>query len=178
MTIELSHGKARPTLPRSDDLAVPPPAADRPRQRDAQGRFAPGNTSGRGRGWRASIARMVGRDLQGEAAPLAREAWRVYTALLAELPHTGAQVSSLVASRARSAVLSARYAARAAELGLDTEEGQRALTLSMQLDQRAERLAVTALDISTRLAVAARTRTTNPIHAAILSAGQRPKEQM
>jgi hypothetical protein len=99
---------------------------------------------------------MVGRDLRGEVAPLAREAWRVFQALLKELPHTGAQVSCLVAARARSAVLSARFAVRAAELGLDTDAGRSALELSMKLDARAERLAVTSLDIATRLAASER----------------------
>ena len=170
MSIEQSHGKARPTLPRSKDLANVPPAGERPRQRDASGRFAPGNRAGVGRGWRAALARVLGRDLKGEVAPLARESWLTFQAMLKELPHTGAQVSALVAARARSTTLSARYAARAAELGLDTDEGMRALTLSMQLDARAERLAVTSLDIATKLAAADRKRKPGDAHAEVLEA--------
>jgi hypothetical protein len=117
---------------------------------------------------------MIGRELKGDAEPLARESFRMYQALLAELPHTGAQVSSLVAARARSAVLSARYAARAAELGLDTEDGMAALDLSMKLDARAERLAVTALDIATKLATASRKRKPQDAHAAALEAFGEP----
>jgi hypothetical protein len=57
-----------------------------------------------------------------------------------------------VAARARAAVLAARFARKAAEVGLDTPEGAKALAQSVSLDQRAERLAVTSLDISARLA--------------------------
>lgn len=174
MTIEKSHDKARPSLPRSSDLAAVPAVDERPRQRDSNGRWTAGNAGGIGRGWRAAIRKMVGRDLKGDdAEPLARESFRMYQALLAELPHTGAQVSSLVAARARSAVMSARYAARAAELGLDSVEGMRALEVSMRLDARAERLCVTAIDVSTKLAAADRkgNRSVAALHAQILNAG-------
>lgn len=171
MTLEQSHGKARPTLPRSGDLAAVPTAGERPRQRAGNGRFSAGNSVACGRGWRASIAKMVGRDLKGEVEPLARESWRMFRALLSELPHSGAQVSALVASRARSAVLSARFAAKAAEFGLDSPEGMKALDLSMKLDARAERLAVTAIDIATKLAASDRHKRVNPLHATILNAG-------
>lgn len=170
MPLEQSHGRARPTLPRSGDLPAVPAEHERSRQRDAKGRWVAGNAGGNGRGWRAAVAKMIGRELKGEAAPLARESFRMYRALLAELPHDGAQVSSLVASRARSAVVAARYFARAAELGLDTDEGRAALELSMRLDQRAERLAVTALDVATRLATADRKRRPEDAHAGVVEA--------
>lgn len=173
MTAEHSHGKARPTLPRSRSLAEVPSAPQRHGERDAHGRFATGNKVATGKGWKSILAKQLGRDLQGEAEPLAREALVLYRGLLAELPHDGAQVRQLVAARARSAVLSGRYALRAAELGLDSEAGQRVLELSMKLDARAERLAVTALDIATKLAKADtdRARGATALHARILNAG-------
>jgi len=76
----------------------------------------------------------------------------LYAAMLRELPSDGAQVRPLVAARVRCAVLAGRYSLRGAELGLDSDEGRAAVELALRLDQRAERLAVTALDISTRLA--------------------------
>lgn len=173
MSMERSHGAARPTLPRSGTLAAVAPEPIPTGNRDTRGRFQPGNSVGTGRGWKAIVAKHLGRDLKGEALPLAREALQLYRAELGHMPHDGPQVRQLVAARARSAVLAARYALRAAELGLDTEAGQKALALSMQLDARAERLAVTALDIAATLAKADRERrgNANPVHARILSAG-------
>ena len=158
MSFEQSHGRARPTLPRSKDLATTVPASDRPRQRDAQGRFSAGNGVGFGRHWKRCIARMLGADLAGEAGELGREAWILYRALLLELPHDGPGVRQLCAARARAAVLAARFARRAAEVGLDTEEGEKALRQAATWDQRAERTGVTAWDLAVRLAGAARAK--------------------
>lgn len=151
MSIERSHGRARPTLPRASDLPVELPADERSAQRDASGRFTSGNGIGNGRHWKRVLARQLGTDLAGEAGELGRDAWVLYRALLSELPIDCASVRQLVAARARAAVLSARYARRAAETGLDTDEGVLALEMSVKLDARAERLAVTSLDIATRL---------------------------
>jgi hypothetical protein len=69
-------------------------------------------------------------------------------------------------------VLAGFFVARAAQLGLDTPEGAAALEMSMRLDQRAERLAVTSSDIATRMAVSAGKKRVNPVHARILSGGR------
>jgi hypothetical protein len=152
VSIEHSHGRARPTLPRSSDLPVEVPGRDPAPNRDAQGRFKSGNGIGYGRHWKRTIALMLGAELEGEAGEVGREAWVLYRGLLSELPCDSASVRQLVAARARAAVLAARFARKAAEVGLDTPEGAKALAQSVSLDQRAERLAVTSLDISARLA--------------------------
>jgi hypothetical protein len=117
------------------------------------GRFAPGHKSAKGRGWKRAIRELAGPNFTDpELKGLAGDAGSLYRARLAELPHVGPTVSAIVAEGARSSVLSARFAARALELGLDTQEGQRALEMSMRLGQRAERTSVSALDLATRLA--------------------------
>lgn len=153
MSIEQSHGKARPGLPRSGDLATPKAEDKRNGKRGPGGRFAPGNDIGRGRGWRNLIRKSLGATVSTELVErLCREAWTLHLAFMRELPFDGAQVTALSAARARWTALASYFATRGAELGLETDKGQRALELSMRLDQRAERLAVTALDIATKLA--------------------------
>jgi hypothetical protein len=157
MALERSHGKLRPALPRSSDLAVPQPPPDRRQGRDARGRFAPGHRSTRGKGWQAAIRRLAQRELADpELRGIANDSGSLFRARLAELPDNGATVSALVAEGSRSSVLSARFAARAIEVGLDTDDGRRALEMSMRLGQRAERSSVTALDMAQKLAEARR----------------------
>jgi hypothetical protein len=158
MALERSHGRLRPTLPRSSDLAVPQATPDRRQGRDERGRFAPGHRSGaRGKGWQQAIRRLAHSQLDDpELRGLANDAGSLFRARLHELPDRGPTISALVAEGARSSVLSARFAARAVEIGLDTDDGRRALELSMRLGQRAERSSVTALDVATRLAEARR----------------------
>ena len=155
---EFSHGKARPTLPRARALAVAPPVSEANHGRDAKGRFTGKDSPAYGRGWKTLIARMAGRELSGEALELGKASWRLYLALLSELPHDGPTVRTLAAAQARSAILSARYASRATELGLDTDAGMKSLELSVKLDMRAERLAVTSQDVAARLAKQERVR--------------------
>lgn len=173
MTIERSHGKARPTLPRSSDLTPVATVPEPSEGRGEQGRFAKGNRIAQGQRWKASIRKLLGRDAAvGEADALAREAWRLYLALLRELPHDGPSVRMLAALQAREAALAARWANRASELGLDSEGGQHADDRAMKHGQRAERLAVTALDVSTRLA-GARKPARPPVLAAIDAEAER-----
>lgn len=160
MSREHSHGRARATMPRASRLepVSGPRAAP---ERDAHGRVATPEAArelAQGRGWKSQIGKMAGRELQGEARDLGRAAWRLYRALLRDLPSDGPQVRVHVASQARSAVFAARYAERAAELGFDTDDGRKALELSAKLDQRAERAGVVALDIAVAMAKAERTR--------------------
>jgi hypothetical protein len=173
MAFERSNGKVRPTLPRASDLAGVPAAAVPAGNRDTKGRFQPGNAVGTGRAWKYIIAKQVGRELKGEAEPLAREAWTMYLARLREMPQDGPSVRSLLADACRSAVLSGRYATRAAEVGLDSDEGRGALELSMKLSARAERTTVTALDVATKLAAAERAKPVD-VHARLHEAFGEP----
>lgn len=160
MSIEQSHGRARPTLPRSSDLpkveTVPNPTVGR----GPGGLFAAGNPHGKHARERHALKKLLGPRVGDEIAMMvARDARKLFAACLRELPHSGANVRAIVAMQARHSALAAYYTARAAELGLDTPEGAEADDRAMKHGQRAERLAVTALDISTRLAGAKRAPT-------------------
>ena len=152
MTIEHSHGKARPTLPRGGDLQqLPASATDRERSRSRQpdGRFAHGNDAARGRGWKRAISRMLGRAVEGldeHAQLVADDSWRTFCATMRELPVDGPTVRGLAALGARHAALAAFWHARAASVGLATDEGIQAQEMAMKHGQRVERLTVSMLD--------------------------------
>lgn len=153
MTIERSHGKARPTLPRSSDLAEVAADGDRPVNRDGAGRFAPGNVVGRGKGWKRACAKMLGRhDTDPVAQAVSDDAWKLFSAAIREMPSDGATVRSLVAIKARHEALMAFWCTEAARVGLATPEGIAAQDQATKHGMRAERLAVSAIDIATRLA--------------------------
>jgi len=156
MTIESSHGKPRPTLPRSSDLQpVTVVDADRERcgKRDAHGRFSSGNVVGRGRGWKLAIARVLGRQVDDPIAQqVADDAWRTYCAALRELPSDGAIVRGLAALMSRHEALAAFWHAHAAIVGLTTEDGIAGQDQATKHGQRAERLTVTMLDVARALA--------------------------
>ncbi len=75
----------------------------------------------------------------------------LFRACKAAVGNDAPQVQDTLAQCARWSVLSAHYALRAVELGLETEEGQRRVELAIKLDQRVERLDVTAIDLADRL---------------------------
>lgn len=157
MTIEQSHGRARPTLPRSSELATPDTARDPRQGRTAGGHFAAGNRVGLGARWKASVKKLLGRSAtEGTALIVQRDAWRVYLATLRALPSDAAPVRSLVALHARHVAVAGYFTDLGAEKGLDTPEGLACLDIASKHGQRAERLAVTALDIATKLAVSDR----------------------
>jgi len=173
VSIEHSHGAARPTLPRSGDLATVPAAEhSRTEGRDAHGRFTSANPWSGASKWRALVSEGLGRDLEGKAGELGRRAHRLYRAFLADLPIDCATVRSLVAQRARAAALADSYALRGAELGIDTSDGAAALAEAHRWDQRAERLAVTSLDVATKLAGPARKRPVIDLGKAIAEAAK------
>lgn len=170
MTIERSHQKARPTLPRSSDLR--PVQTDRAPDgsRSAGGRFAAGNTIARGRGWKRALVKMLGRNVDDPiASAVAADAWRLYCATVRELPNDGPTVRGLVALQARHQALAAFWAAQTVAEGLATPEGIAAADQATKHGQRAERLVVTALDIATRLAAADRAKPADA-HRALVDA--------
>lgn len=152
MARRFEHQAMRPTPPRRKD-ARPYTAPEPNRDRAAGGRFAPGNRAAERSGVRALIKRHLGADAATEEVEqLYRDTLVQFRACLADLPaNDAAEVQDLTARRARWSVLSARYAAKAAEVGLFTAEGSRLLDMAMRLDARAERLAVTARDEAERL---------------------------
>lgn len=176
MTIESSHGKARPTLPRSSDLRVVETAPTPTEGRDPGGRFGAGNQIASGSRWRASIRKLLGKGATNEQAEaVARQAFRLYCALLRELPSDGPSVRVLAALEARHAALAAYFTDRAAELGFDCDAGAAALEQATKHGTRAERLAVTCIDVATRFATAKPSKKNSALHAAILGAGEETK---
>lgn len=166
-----SQGKRRPGLPQRKDVG-PYTAGERNRNHDAQGRFVAGNGAGKRRALKQVIKRHLGPDAgSAEVESLYRDTARLYAALLADLPANDApEVQDLVARRARWAVLSARFAAKAAEAGLFGTEAAKHLETALKLDQRAERLAVTARDEAERLKEQRRAANPTAAHAAMLEA--------
>ncbi len=151
MARRFEHNGVRTAPPRRKDVAgytAPEPNRDRA----AGGRFTAGNRAAERSGVRALIKRHLGADAQTEEVEqLYRDTMVLFRGCLAGLPANDAvEVQDLTARRARWSVLSARYAAKAAEVGLFTEEGSRLLEMALKLDARAERLAVTARDEAER----------------------------
>lgn len=153
MTLERSHGKLRPTLPRASDLA-PVEAERNPSEgRSAAGHFAAGNRLGQGARWKASIKKLLGKNADNAITKaVGADAGRVYLAVLRSLPSDAALVRTLVALHARHVAVAAYFTDRAAEAGLETEQGTKLLEIASHHGQRAERTAVTALDVATKLA--------------------------
>jgi hypothetical protein len=167
MAIEQSHGKARPTLPRSKELGQVGTVGEPNGSRGDAGRFASGNQVAVGRGWKHAIAKSLGRDASdGEATVIAKDAWRVYLAVLREMPHTGALVRTNVARHAREFSVAAFYDAKATEEGLATDRGMLLADKAASHGARAERHAVTALDIATKLSNSRRKRRPTPFFEA------------
>lgn len=156
MTIERSHGKTRPTLPRSSDL----PNVESERKptdgRGPGGRFATGNRLSVGAGQKHAVKRLLGGSTlsDGDAAIVARDGLRALYAALRELPSDGAIVRSIGGIYGRHVALSAFCTAKAEALGLDTPEGVVWTDRATAHGQRAERLAVTMSDIASRHAKA------------------------
>ncbi len=153
MALRFEKGKLRPQRRRLKDLPRTATASEPSQSRGPDGRFAPGNKAAVGRVVRESIKRQLGRDTTApQVEQLYRETLSLFRSHLAELPDDGSRIQSLVSRQARWEVIGARVATRALEVGIETPEGQRLLDTAMKLDARAERLAVTALDLAERAA--------------------------
>jgi len=160
VSIEQSHGKARPTLPRSRELFVTGKDPDQSNGSTEKGPFAPahGRKFRKGR-WSAFFAEALGRDVDSPGArEIGRKAWKLYRGYLAELPCVTVSTRSLCAARARAATLADFYASLGTRSGPHTEKGATWLGEALKWDQRAERLTVTCLDVSARQARTARER--------------------
>lgn len=152
VSIRVEHGKARPQPPRSKDLPGTLTAGQPSLGRDSAGRFMPGNGVATERGVKALLKRQLGKHVDDEdVQALYRETRIQFLAELGRMPSKAPQVQRDLCARARWSALSARYAASATALGLDTPEGMKALEMALKLDARAERLGVTAQDIAERL---------------------------
>ncbi len=152
MTLEKSHGKARPTLPRSSDLADVPTGGDRKSNHAANGRFMPGNAAATDRSAKQAIGKVLGlRPTADAVSVVAKDAARVFGVVLRDMPSDAPTVRNLAAMLARHSALGAYFNVRADELGLDTLEGLAAIDQATKHGMRVERLTVTCLDVATRL---------------------------
>lgn len=152
MSFRFEKGKLRPQPARLKDTARRVRAGDRVRNQDGAGRFVPGNTAAHGKRLKAILKRHLGKDATSDAVEaLFKETKEIFQALVRSVGSSAPAVQDTLARRARWGVLSAHYALRAIELGLESKEGQACLELALKLDQRTERLDVTALDLANKL---------------------------
>lgn len=149
MTIEKSHGKARPTLVRSAELAAPKADTKPTDARAPHGHFAPGNRTGLDARFKATVKKALGtKASKGDVLTVYRDAQRVFTHTLRAMPSDAAPVRTLVTLHARHVALNGYFTAKAEEAGLDTEDGARLLEIADRQSARAERLLVTSLDVA------------------------------
>jgi hypothetical protein len=176
MARRLEHGAMRTAPPRRKDVSAYT-APDPDRNRDGTGRFVAGNAAAKRKAIRSLLKRQLGVNATTEEVEqLYRETMVQFRACLSDLPcNDAAEVQDLTARRARWSVLSARYAAKAAEVGLFTEQGAKLMDTALKLDARAERLAVTARDEAERLVVLRGKQTENRVLAAIEAAANEPE---
>ncbi len=159
MTLERSHGKARPALPRASDLRSTESAPKPTDGRDQGGRFAAGNRASLGARFTATIRKGLGsKAATGEALIVARDARRVFGHVLASLPSDAPPVRALLSIYSRHQALHAYYTVRAEALGLDTSEGLKLLEVADRQSQRAERVLVTVHDLARVHAAASKDR--------------------
>jgi hypothetical protein len=153
MPLRNEHNALRPTTPRAKDVHPRPVRSPyAAANHAADGRFRPGNTASSGKRLKQIIKRHLGKDATDDTVSLLfAETKSMFLALVKAVDSTAPQVQDTLARRARWGVLSAHYALLAAELGLDTPDGQKALEMALKLDARAERLDVTAIDLANKL---------------------------
>ncbi len=149
MTIEKSHGKARPMLVRSSDLR-PPEAESKPTDgRGAHGHFAAGNRTGVAARFTHTVKKALGPGTSNDETKIVvRDAKRVAAHVLRALPSDAAPVRVLVAIHARHVALHAFFTAKAEEAGLTTPAGLKLLEVADRQSQRAERVLVSAQDMA------------------------------
>ena len=151
MATRTTHDLTRTESPRLKDLPKSLDTARDPAEgRDQAGRFAPGDRSSVGHGFKALIRRGLGNPDDPAVAELVKAATQVYLHTLRSLPSDGAGVRPLVAAFARHVTLATHYANEAARVGLSTAEGLKLAEASRQHDTTAQRLSVTAFDRAVR----------------------------
>lgn len=149
MTLERTHGKLRPGLPRASDLTEPPTAEKRPTGRDALGHFVKGNRSAVGARFTHAVRKSLGsKASSGEALVVANDARRVFAQVLRSLPSDAPPVRALLSVYSRHQSLHAFFTCKAEAVGLDTPKGLELLEQANKQSQRAERVLVTCFDLA------------------------------
>ncbi len=165
MTFERSHGKPRLTLPRLRDVAAGVAAGERTRDRDALGRFAPGNAAGRNRTAKRSLTATLraaavvalaevapGSSSPQAGAQIAQHALTLFRAGARELSTDSTLACSHLVRWAVNTALAAHLSAAAVEAGADTERGQQLIERAHACETRAERGSIAALTMARALA--------------------------
>lgn len=98
------------------------------------------------------------------------------------MPNDGPTVRGLLAAKCRHEALAGFWTARSVELGLSSDGGIAAQHEATEHGRRAERLAVTALDIACRIAKAENAKRPESAHGALVEAlaepaSEEPKKQ-
>lgn len=163
MTIERSHGKARPTLPRASDLQPGETATTPPTGRTPGGHFARGNRLAVGGRFKRTVAKSLGEAHEGDAGIVASDAARVARHVIASLPSDAPPVRVLVSIHARHVALNAYFTSKAEAAGLDTDRGLQLLAIASRESQRAERVLISALDTARVCAQAADKPSNDPL---------------
>lgn len=162
MTIEHSHGKPRVTGPRLRDVNAAAADGEPIRDRDARGRFAPGNSAGRNRiakrsitavlrsAVAAGVAGVVATPNGSAPAPaqIAQQALALYRAGKRDLRTDSPIALSHLVRWAVNSALAQHLEGLAAEYGLDTDHGLRLLERAHACEGRAERASVAALTMA------------------------------
>ena len=155
--MERSHDKMRPSLPRSKELHVTETVGKPSEGRDVNGRASAGNRLAVGAGMKHATKKLLGKGAtEGDAVVVARDGLRLFYAALRELPSDGAVVRTLAGLYGRHSAVSAYFTAKADASGLGTPDGVAWADAALRHGQRAERLAVTMLDVAARMATTAR----------------------
>lgn len=154
--IRRSHSKARPELPRRAELRVVAPSKDPKEGRDGGGRFAPRNKHSADRGWRTAATRLLGRDVPDPVMRrVSEDMRRLHGAVLREVPASDSViVRTLAAQWAQVSAACSYWGAVAIDKGLSSAEGIAAAERSRVFGQRSERVAVSLLDLGSRMASA------------------------
>ena len=145
---EVSKGKARPALRRASDLRTHGTEGKPTGERDADGRFLPGNRTALQAGFKHTVKKSLGTSGDSAAGIVAGDAAKVASHILRSLPSDAAPVRVLVTIHARHVALHAYYTHLAEVAGLETEVGQSLLVVADRQSARAERTLVTALDVA------------------------------
>lgn len=149
MTIEKSHGKARPTMPRASDARAASADVKPSDTRGPHGHFAAGNRSGVAARFTHTVKKALGdSDSKGENLIVARDARRIFGHVLRSLPSDAPPVRVLLAIHARHVALNAYFTAKAEAAGLDTPGGLELLGIADRQSQRAERTLISAQDMA------------------------------
>jgi hypothetical protein len=156
-TVEQSHGKSRLIGPRPSDLGTVDTAAERSAERDALGRFQPGNQIAVGRGARKALRapyraaeQRIGEALATGSEPtvadvLLRDALHVFNAARAELGSRSVFAQGPTIAYAVETVLAGFFMREAAAAGFTTERGLELHERAMACETQAARAMTAAL---------------------------------